>query len=801
MVAGGQALASFGAVMVFRSSRRGFVRAVAGATVGATGLLAKGPAPSAIVLSNEASPSERWAAEELRRHVEKMTGVVLPILPIETGAGVAGSRRVIAVGQSALTDQLGVEAATGESCRIKTVGETLVIAGGRQRGTMYGVFIFLERLGCRWFTADVARVPRMENLRLPEFDEVHRPGFEYREVFFTEAQGKEWSARNRLNGHFHKLDEGVGGRVVYMPFAHAYYDMVPPDRYFESHPEYFALVLGRRRREYAQLCLTNADVLRLAVEQAERWLAENPEVAIVSMSQNDGGGWCECGPCREVINEEGGAASGLALRFVNQVAERLAVSHPGKTVDMLAYQQTADAPAKARPLPNVQIRFCPIEACQAHSLTGTCEYNQRFRERLAKWSKIAPKLHIWQYSVNFSHFLAPFPNYDALLADIPKFRRAGVSGMFIEGAVSEGGGGDDAELRSYLAARLVWNPELDARAEIREFLGAVYGPAAPLMRSYFELRQHEVRRGQHLWMDQNVDAGYLTPAFLRQGRALLEKAARTSGAARKRIERHLLSLDYVEAVREKRCVIHGEAYGPVDAERVRSDTQKMVSAAEALGVTNLREGYPLAQQVRDWGDPAYSYKVSALQDGTLIAPELARVIAFRRDNVLRMPDPGELAYPNDGGIYVQLSSGYLTWPLAVTWTLQTAERNAVTLAGTSEAKHEVTLRYALEGGALQVRVTVRNRSDEVRRVAMTVRAEFDGRKLGLHEQSASGNRTLAGPEWTLGGVGGSFSAEEVARCSYSWLFRGAGLNVTVSVVSPEAELAPGQQMQISCDLR
>ena len=114
------------------------------------------------------------------------------------------------------------------------------------------------------------------------------PGFEYREVFFTEAQGREWSARNRLNGHFHQLDEGVGGKVIYMPFAHSFYELAPPDRYYGSHPEYFALVNGRRRRESAQLCLTNAEVLRLAVRQAEQWLAENPEVSIVSISQNDG---------------------------------------------------------------------------------------------------------------------------------------------------------------------------------------------------------------------------------------------------------------------------------------------------------------------------------------------------------------------------------------------------------------------------------------------------------------------------------------------------------------------------------
>ena len=164
-------------------------------------------------------------------------------------------------------------------------------------------------------------------------------------------------------------------QIVYMPLAHSFYDLVAPDRYFENHPEYFALVYGRRQREGAQLCLTNADVLRVAVEQLDQWLVGRSDVSIVSVSQNDSGGWCECEPCRQVIKEEGGAISGLALRFVNQVAERVGASYPGKIFDMLAYQDTADPPSKVRPRANVQIRLCPMDACQAHSYR-TCAYNR-----------------------------------------------------------------------------------------------------------------------------------------------------------------------------------------------------------------------------------------------------------------------------------------------------------------------------------------------------------------------------------------------------------------------------------------
>ena len=250
-------------------------------------LVKTGKRSGLIYLSPHASPSEKWAADQLSLFVEQMTGIRLPV----TDQGpISAAETAIAVGTSDVTDRLGIRAPGGESCLLKTVGETLVIAGGRQRGTMYGVFLFLERVGCRWFTSDIARIPKRQTLELAPIDEICSPAFEYREVFFTEAQGKEWSARNRLNGHFHQLDASVGGRIQYMPFAHSFYELVPPDPYFRTHPEYFALVAGKRRGEMAQLCLTNTEIVQLAVVRIGQWLGEHPDVDVVSVSQNDGGG-------------------------------------------------------------------------------------------------------------------------------------------------------------------------------------------------------------------------------------------------------------------------------------------------------------------------------------------------------------------------------------------------------------------------------------------------------------------------------------------------------------------------------
>src|SRR5208337_2061902 len=91
------------------------------------------------------------------------------------------------------------------------------------------------------------------------------------------------------------------------------------DEFFDAHPEYFSLVGSARRRAGGQLCLSNADVLRIVTERVLKCMRANPKAMIVSVSQNDWAGYCECPQCRALADEEG-SQSGPLLRFVNAVA-------------------------------------------------------------------------------------------------------------------------------------------------------------------------------------------------------------------------------------------------------------------------------------------------------------------------------------------------------------------------------------------------------------------------------------------------------------------------------------------------
>ena len=147
----------------------------ASATTKPLELTRNGQSAYSIAISRDASLSERRGSEELQRFIEEMSGAYLPIVTDEQKA----SGNLILVGKSDYLDSFGLQipyASLGaEGFAIKTAANHLVIAGGRQRGTMYGVYTFLEKLGCRWFATDVSRIPRLPTLTVQPLDEITNP--------------------------------------------------------------------------------------------------------------------------------------------------------------------------------------------------------------------------------------------------------------------------------------------------------------------------------------------------------------------------------------------------------------------------------------------------------------------------------------------------------------------------------------------------------------------------------------------------------------------------------------------------
>ena len=542
-----------------------------------------------IVQAQDAIPAERHAAEELQQYIEKSTGLRLPI--VET----AQDRPAIFVGPgpetSRIAPDLAAENLGNEEFILETRDGNLFILGGRPRGTLYGVYAFLEDvIGCRWYTRDVEKVPKHRKLTIPRLHRRDKPDFEYREPFFTEAFDRLWASRNRVNSSHADLDESVGDKIYITGFVHTFYSLVPPEKYFDQHPEYFSEINGKRTAEYSQLCLTNLDVLRIVIEAIFKRIEENPKSTIFSVSQNDWYGACQCAQCR-AIDEAEGSPSGTLIAFCNKVAEAVAERYPDKYIDTIAYNYTQKAPKTIRPHPNLIVRLCHMApSCDSHAL-ASCPKNATYVEDLRAWSAISNKVYVWHYVTNFSHYLMPFPNFNAIREDIPFYHREGVDGLFCQGNSSPGGGGEMAELRSYILAKQLWDVDTDVDATIDDFLQGVYGTSWKPIRRYFDCLHDYVKTNNiHFDLYSPPEAGHLPPEIRQKCRVALDEAFRTAenDAVRARVEKVRMWLDYADIYFQRRQL-------ELTGEDILDPTlvERFIRVAKANGVTNISEVNPI----------------------------------------------------------------------------------------------------------------------------------------------------------------------------------------------------------------
>ncbi|MEI6605400.1 MAG: DUF4838 domain-containing protein [Verrucomicrobiota bacterium] len=447
------------------------------------------PAAYTIVRPAKASPSQVFAAEELQKFTEKMTGVKLPILtddvPLPERAILLGTTQHTA---ALLGEPADLAALGDDGFRLKSRPPHLLIVGGPVRGTLYGVYEILERCGgCRWYSSWHSVIPRLDAWTIPALDEIQRPAFAMREPYWFDMFDGDLAARNKVNGASMRLEEKQGGKLRFGTgcMVHTFHILVPPDEFFATHPEYFSEIGGKRVKNSSQLCLTNPEVLKIVTSRILQRIRLDPAAKLFSVSQNDCLNFCTCAACKEIDTREGSHA-GTMISFVNQVAEAVEREFPNVWIETLAYNETRTPPKTVHPRHNVVVRLCSIE-CEFskpfdHSTAGQ---NRKFVEEMNRWSAMTDKLHIWDYTTDFRDYLGPFPNVLALQGNARFFRDHHVVGVFEEGAY-QGRHGDFAELKAWLLAKWLWNPELPAESLLNDFFAGYYGPAAPLVRQYFD---------------------------------------------------------------------------------------------------------------------------------------------------------------------------------------------------------------------------------------------------------------------------------------------------------------------------
>ena len=516
----------------------------------ASWLFRNGKSDYQIAVAAEASTSEQTAARELQKYIEEISVVQLPITNDIQAEG-----QLILVGYNERVAALTGEeqpAKDDESFTYRTVGSDLLIWGGAQRGTMYGVFTFLEKeLGIHWLTPECTVVPKKKKWALPALDHSEQPYIGYRYSNYFVANGAPaWSAHTKENMKWGPSTNEYGNIEAYWN-AHTMGQFVSVNEFYATHPEYFSLRDGKRTSDYAQLCLSNPEVLEICKERLAEVMRTQTGYRIYSLSQNDNYSFCQCEKCAAIEAQYGGH-SGLIIWFVNQVADAVKDEFPDKYVGTFAYQYTRQPPTGIVPRDNVVIRLCSIECCFAHPLTAGCPQNEAFMNDMHGWAEIAPHLFIWDYIVDYAQYIAPWPNFQVLGPNIEAFGENKAIGIFEE-AQYESAGAEFDEMKAWTVNQLLWNPQQDVDSLVTIFIDGFYGKAAPRVMDYYRLCQSLVTPDVHYGIYINEQHEIYSDDFNQQAFDILEEAREMAEdeTIRERVERVRMQPLYLYCMRHK----------------------------------------------------------------------------------------------------------------------------------------------------------------------------------------------------------------------------------------------------------
>jgi hypothetical protein len=479
-------------------------------------LIATDRRPVPIVISPQANPSETEAAAELEHYLTRITGVKFSVVQTPP-EGVA-----IRVGRADRFPDLNTKELGPDALLIEVTAQGVRLAGGDDRGTRYAVTTFLEDLGVHWIMpgefGDV--VPKLASPQARIGRRVERPDFPFREIWYaygpqSDAGGRrlaEWCRRNKVGG-------------IAINHRHNLIASLPKGINLENHPEYYALVGGRRMN--TQVCTTHPDVIRLITQHIIEFFDANPEVLSYSLCPDDNTEFCECDRCRAL--DVGGVdpytgkilVTDRYVRFLNTVVQGIQAKHPGKMVTTYAYVNYSVPPQKTEIDPHVAVVFTTSVFCSIHSVADTfCESRQRMRSLLTEWARKCRHLYIYEYDPIPFNAELPCPLYGQRIRDIPVYKAIGIQGFTFESHQSWATLSPDY----FINARLMWNSQADGRLLLRDYCSWFFGPAGEAMTRYYDAQERAFSRYHHeiRWSLRDIPDAFSKEVLKEMGDSLRE---------------------------------------------------------------------------------------------------------------------------------------------------------------------------------------------------------------------------------------------------------------------------------------
>jgi len=535
--------------------------------------------PITIVLPSQPTLAERTAGNEAATYLGKVLGRSIEVVKADT----LPEGFPIVIGWHPSNKFLSLESLETEESVVDITRQKISLAGGRvwgedknaplhDRGTLYAVYDFLERVGIRWYRPDALGefVPKLETIDLPMGNTRTIPKFKYRygaNTRFTFGPHSPediemmriWLVRNRAN-----TNTWVGpewGGYYQQDFAHSYNAHLPHGQHFASHPEYYALINGQRSSDpNAQLCLGNPEVQELVAQSVIRMALSDPRIETVSLDPNDGALWCECDLCRAMDDpNQKSTASGTVskanrvCKFNNIVARKLADVAPEKKVGWYVYNEHTEIPSQVHEMePNTVVQIAPFAGAfsdySRKLYDPTSTQNLRINEIIKGYARMMPvqMREYWSYYI----WPGPLPLIQTMTDRLRHYAKDyGVTGVSNEQHPCWGTQTDIL----YMYLWLMQNPDRDVRAEMDLFYSNYYGPAAGPMKSYHELLEKSAQEGPYFGSGGSRIEALFTPWLIAKMSNHVEEAARLVQGREpyeSRLQGAIAGLTYTKLTRE-----------------------------------------------------------------------------------------------------------------------------------------------------------------------------------------------------------------------------------------------------------
>ncbi len=463
----------------------GFLSAMLAATASAAVIAENGKSDYSIVVPHRAGHHKlitkyyREAAGELRTAFKETTGATLPVVseaefpPSQPAIYIGATRRAAALG----LDKLGL--APWETVTVLDGNDIILYGEDRlfrkrakdyndlQLGSVRAVSLFMrDTLGVRYLmpTASGRSTARRDRIEFSRTEPLRdKPDFLY--------------ISGRPNGMFYDFANNFLPMPLYGSYGgHSHDRAVPAKTYFDSNPEYFAIVNGKRNR--TQVCLSNPDVRELIYRETLKRADEGYDW--VQLAQADGFAGCECPQCREYLGSDTWGEKLWAIH--RDMAERFAVDRPGKKVVLLAYTVTRKPPEKFKEFP-------------ANTVIELCHYSQADFDA---WNSVKGNAGAVVYVYNWGYYkdegFSPSLPPSFIPEQLNLFRknrvhaiyRCGFGELFgLEGPVY------------YAYGQLAGDAGRELNSALDEYCERAFGPASADMRTFFDRLYARVNDGQY----------------------------------------------------------------------------------------------------------------------------------------------------------------------------------------------------------------------------------------------------------------------------------------------------------------